>query len=43
MKIYKVGGAVRDEILGLEPKDTDWLVKTWLQKSWQRFPCFFAP
>ena len=26
MKIFKVGGAVRDELLGLEPKDNDWLV-----------------
>jgi tRNA nucleotidyltransferase/poly(A) polymerase len=26
MKIYKVGGAVRDELLGLQPTDTDWLV-----------------
>ena len=26
MKIFKVGGAVRDELLGLKPKDNDWLV-----------------
>ena len=26
MKIYKVGGAVRDRLLGLPVKDTDWLV-----------------
>ena len=26
MKIYKVGGAIRDELLGINPKDTDWLV-----------------
>ena len=26
MKIYKVGGAIRDELLGLKSKDTDWLV-----------------
>ena len=26
MKIYKVGGAVRDELLGLEPTDNDWVV-----------------
>ena len=26
MKIYKVGGAVRDKQMGIEPKDTDWVV-----------------
>jgi tRNA nucleotidyltransferase/poly(A) polymerase len=26
MKIYKVGGCVRDKILGVEPKDTDYVV-----------------
>lgn len=26
MKIYRVGGAVRDEMLGLPVKDTDWVV-----------------
>ena len=26
MKIYKVGGAVRDEIMGIEPSDSDWVV-----------------
>lgn len=26
MKIYKVGGAVRDKLLGLPVKDTDWVV-----------------
>lgn len=26
MKIYKVGGCVRDELLGKEARDTDWLV-----------------
>lgn len=26
MKIYMVGGAVRDQILGLEPKDRDWVI-----------------
>ncbi len=24
MQIYEVGGAVRDELLGLEVKDRDW-------------------
>ena len=26
MKIFKVGGAVRDTQMGLKPKDTDWVV-----------------
>lgn len=26
MKIYLVGGAVRDEVMGIEPKDRDWVV-----------------
>jgi tRNA nucleotidyltransferase (CCA-adding enzyme) len=26
MKIYKVGGAVRDKLLGIPVKDTDWVV-----------------
>ena len=26
MKIFKVGGAVRDAQMGLRPKDTDWVV-----------------
>ena len=26
MKIYQVGGAVRDLLLGIEPKDRDWVV-----------------
>ena len=26
MRIYKVGGAVRDKLMGLKPKDNDWLV-----------------
>ena len=26
MEIYKVGGAVRDEMLGIEAKDRDWVV-----------------
>lgn len=26
MQIYKVGGAVRDELMGLKPKDVDWVV-----------------
>ena len=26
MKIYQVGGSIRDELLGQAPKDKDWLV-----------------
>ena len=26
MKIYQVGGSIRDELLGEVPKDKDWLV-----------------
>ena len=26
MKIYKVGGAVRDSLLGIKAMDTDWVV-----------------
>ncbi|MDA8856597.1 hypothetical protein N9I64_01770 [Gammaproteobacteria bacterium] len=26
MKIYKVGGAIRDSLLGEKPKDSDWVV-----------------
>ena len=26
MKIYQVGGAVRDKLLGLPVKDRDWLI-----------------
>ena len=26
MKIYEVGGAVRDTLLGTEPNDKDWVV-----------------
>ena len=26
MKVYKVGGAVRDELLGISPKERDWCV-----------------
>lgn len=26
MKVYKVGGAVRDKILGIKPIDNDWIV-----------------
>ena len=26
MKTYQVGGSVRDELLGVEPNDKDWVV-----------------
>ncbi len=26
MKVFQVGGSVRDELLGVEPKDRDWVV-----------------
>ena len=26
MKFFQVGGSVRDELLGLRPKDRDWVV-----------------
>ena len=26
MKIFKVGGAIRDELLGLTPDESDWVV-----------------
>ena len=26
MKVYEVGGAVRDALLGIESKDRDWVV-----------------
>ena len=26
MKIYQVGGSIRDELLGINPKDKDWVV-----------------
>ena len=25
-RVYRVGGAVRDELLGLEPREVDWVV-----------------
>ncbi len=26
MKVYEVGGCVRDELMGVKPKDRDWVV-----------------
>jgi len=52
MKIYKVGGAVRDELLGLEPTDNDWVVvgstpKEMLSMGYKQvgkdFPVFLHP
>ena len=49
MRIYKVGGAVRDKLMGLTPKDNDWLVvggsvlemeKLGFQKVGKDFPVF---
>lgn len=52
MKVYKVGGAIRDRLLGLEVKDTDWVVVgatagDMLDKGYQQvgkdFPVFLHP
>jgi len=52
MKIYKVGGAVRDSLLKRSPEDTDWVVvganeEDLLEKGFQRvgedFPVFLHP
>tara|TARA_A100001388_G_scaffold277544_1_gene269392 strand:- start:3042 stop:4046 length:1005 start_codon:yes stop_codon:yes gene_type:complete len=52
MKIYKVGGAVRDKLMGLEPKDTDWVIvgssiseleKKGFQQVGKDFPVFLHP
>ena len=52
MKIYKVGGAIRDELLGLKSKDNDWLVvgssiKEMLDLGYKQvgkdFPVFLHP
>ena len=52
MKIYKVGGAVRDRLMGLEPKDTDWVIvgssiseleKKGFQQVGKDFPVFLHP
>ena len=52
MKIYLVGGAVRDKLLGLEPKENDWLVVNSSQKELldlgyrqvgKQFPVFLHP
>ncbi|MEC8148471.1 MAG: hypothetical protein VX086_07955 [Pseudomonadota bacterium] len=52
MKIYQVGGAVRDLLLGIEPKDRDWVVvganqQELLTKGFKKvgraFPVFLHP
>ena len=52
MKIYKVGGAVRDAQMGLRPKDTDWVVvgsspEEMIKKGFKQvgkdFPVFLHP
>ena len=52
MKIYKVGGAVRDRLMGLKPKDTDWVIvgssiseleKKGFQQVGKDFPVFLHP
>ena len=52
MKIFKVGGAVRDNQMGLKPKDTDWVVvgsspEEMIEKGFKQvgknFPVFLHP
>ena len=52
MKIFKVGGAVRDEKMGLKPRDTDWVVvgalpeemtKKGFKQVGKDFPVFLHP
>ena len=52
MKIYKVGGYVRDKILGVKSKDIDWLVvgstpeemiKNGFTQVGKNFPVFIHP
>ena len=52
MKIYKVGGAVRDKQMGIEPKDIDWVVvgsspEEMIKKGFKQvgkgFPVFLHP
>ena len=52
MKIFKVGGAVRDTQMGLKPKDTDWVVvgsspEEMIEKGFKQvgknFPVFLHP
>ena len=52
MKIYLVGGAVRDKLLGIEPKEKDWVVvgstpqemkKNGFKQVGKDFPVFIHP
>lgn len=52
MKIYLVGGAVRDQLLGIQPKDRDWVVvgatpeemlEAGFNRADQEFPVFIHP
>ena len=52
MQIYQVGGAVRDLLLGIEPKDRDWvvvgaeqdeLITKGYKKVGRAFPVFLHP
>ena len=51
MKIYLVGGAVRDNLLGITPKERDWVVvgsnqeellKLGYKQVGKQFPVFFT-
>ena len=51
MKIFQVGGSIRDEILGVEANDKDWVVvgsspEKMIAEGFQtyrkRFPCLSA-
>ena len=52
MKIYLVGGAVRDKLLGIDPKEKDWVVvnsshKEMIKKGFKQvgknFPVYLHP
>ena len=52
MKTYQVGGSVRDELLGVEPHDKDWVVvgsspeemiEAGFKPIGKDFPVFFHP
>ena len=52
MKIYQVGGSIRDELLGCKPSDKDWVVvgsspEEMIEKGFQPvgkdFPVFLHP
>lgn len=52
MKIYQVGGSVRDELLGVKPNDRDWVVVNSSPEEMERqgfkpigkdFPVFLHP